>query len=241
MDSVKSKRNETLDSKTGLPPDSDLRGLGVRQIILKYHSHPSNKQYNLTRYNNGIVALSVATFLSTAVQFCHDELRRGMELVSVGSGDGYVENEIMAAYRDRFKSEFKITLIDPEPSYAGKVDYKIVDELIQKRPGVVGNCSLFIIWPEIEYFGDGHYDLGAIRKLRPHAVLTVYETTGGSGSDNFCRFLDTDGLMEGSMPSKSDDDSELADDYSIEEVARANVWISSIEMRLIKMVILRRK
>ena len=63
-----------------------------------------------------------------------------------------------------------------------------MDELVEKRPQIVRNCSLFIIWPPSED-PDNNYDIEAIRKLRPRAVLTVYECVGGSGSVEVRIFL----------------------------------------------------
>ena len=66
---------------------------------------------------------------------------------------------------------------------------------MEKRPTVIGNCALFIVWPDPETFKTGNYDIEAIYKLKPRALLTVYEAACGiSGSYSFVKFLYDDSL-----------------------------------------------
>lgn len=111
--------------------------------------HPSNHvKYDLSKYNNGIVALGVENFMVTT-QFYEDEAAGGeIEIVSIGSGDGTIEKDIMAEYHSRFRKDLpRINLVDPDPKFDGIVDFKTVNHLIEENPNVVGNCVAFMIWP----------------------------------------------------------------------------------------------
>lgn len=141
-------------------------------------------------YSKGILYLGVENFLSTAVTFCHDVAREGrMPIVSVGSGDGSIERKIAETYRERYGTNLDIILVDPDPKFEYIVHYRDVDELIEKRPGIIGHCSLLIIWPVQQANNFDSYDIEAVRTLLPYGLLTVYESNGGSGSQDFIKFL----------------------------------------------------
>lgn len=129
--------------------------------------------YGNQSYNQAIIGIGVKYFMSCAAHFCNDEMQRGAtNIISIGCGDGFVDRStsIIKTYHDHFGSELDIILIDPNPKY--EVDFRTVEDLIEKRPNIVGKCSLLIIWPEYESDND-NYDINSIYKLRPRAVLTL--------------------------------------------------------------------
>ena len=102
--------------------------------------HPSEYyDLSLPKYHYALLSVGVDKFMSTAVQFCENESRKGtVEIVSIGSGQGGIEEDITAAYRDRFGTDLNITFVDPDPS--AKRTFRNVDHLIRIRPELVGNC-----------------------------------------------------------------------------------------------------
>lgn len=146
-------------------------------------------------YNRGIRILGVLNFLSIAVQFCKEETQGGkIDVVSIGCGDGFVEKNILAAYRTCFEnpSRLNIILVDPDERYKSEVHFKYVDDLISVSPHIVANCVLFIFCPPPDTSNNG-YDFDSIRKLKPMAILSEYDATGVSGSRDFVQFLDPRG------------------------------------------------
>ena len=91
-----------------------------------------------------------------------------------------------------FGTKLNITLVDNDPKFLNNVDFRTVDDLIESRPTVVGNCVLLLIWPEPES-KENEYDIEAVRKLQPRALLTLYDKypygVGISGSRDFRKWL----------------------------------------------------
>jgi len=213
--------------------------------------HPSNQHYDLKKYSGGVIALSVDKFMSAALRFCHNEARQGeIEIISIGSGTGVTENEIIKAYRATYKKDIKITLVDINTRY--EANYRTVDELIRERPEVIGNCVLLINWPEPQNGTVNNYDIDAVDDLRPKAVLAVYETMGSSGSLDFVAALHNNSFKlspEEYGIFNFDVDSKLQRvhtgrlrDYSIEEVALQKVTQGQFwGTRVYRMVILRKE
>lgn len=147
-----------------------------------FHLHHDKKSFNW-----GILGLGVSNFMSYAAHFCKCEGGSSVEVISVGSGDGIVDDTIMRTYRCHFApDELKITLVDPK--WINKANFKTVDDLIEKCPNVVRNCVTLIIWPDPMEKNKG-YDIEAIRKLQPRAALALYEPREVSGSMEFTEFL----------------------------------------------------
>lgn len=72
--------------------------------------------------NHPIFAFGVENFLSYAAHFCKYETQNGsLEIIFIGSGNGTIKNDIIAAYVNHFGGELSITLIDPNPEY--RVDF----------------------------------------------------------------------------------------------------------------------
>jgi len=71
-----------------------------------------------------------------------------------------------------------------------KIDYNSCDQLINDNPDIVENCILFLNWclPN-----DSYYDFEAIIKLKPIAVLSIYENfdgmSGAAGGEMFYNWI----------------------------------------------------
>lgn len=202
----------TLDTHT-MPEDEKMQMKVLSHIYMDAFNsgktresaeklHPSDRsKYDLRKFNDGIVALGVENFTKAATQFCKEEAAAGeIPIVSIGSGDGTVEKEIIAQYRERFGKEISIQLVDPDPKFHRIADFETVDHLIRENPRIVGNCVALIIWPYptrikvMKEYVEDNYDVEAVQKLQPRAALIVYESTGGSGSNDFRIFLHEDSL-----------------------------------------------
>ena len=139
----------------------------------------------------------------------------------MGSGEGNIENEIIATYNGLFGEKLHITLVDPNTNQS---DFKTVQNLIEKRSYVVRNCILLIIWPYGPKDGNDGYDIEAIRKLQPSSVLTMYELTNASGSIELQWALHSPNRYS-YFENRDNDDYHHArlDNYDIEEVAYQEV------------------
>ena len=147
-----------------------------------YHEVVDEKQFPYMAF----LSFGLHNFMSYAAHFCKYEAQNNADIISVGSGNGMVDKEIIATYRKHFGEDIKITLVDPNPDY--EVDFRVVDDLIRARPEIVGNCIVLILWPDPMGENDG-YDIDAIRELRPLAALVLYDPTEVSGSDELTGFL----------------------------------------------------
>ena len=130
---------------------------------------------------------------------------------SIGSGNGYIESK---------NNYIKWILIDPNCNIETVFlhpDYKTVQELIEKRPELIGNTVLFLNWclP-----GDSTYDYDAIILLQPVAVLVIHErcrdSSGGAGGIKFHEWYsnnDDDCLISETCTADIENDNyDLADD-----------------------------
>jgi hypothetical protein len=114
-------------------------------------------------------------------------------LVSVGSGNAHLE----ALIRDKFSAD--VICIDPNPaafdrkkmspipiSIAIQPHFPLVSDLVQKRPELVGDCTLLLNWCEPN---KSMYDYEAIVALKPLAFLAIFEEfmgeSGAAGGDAF--------------------------------------------------------
>jgi hypothetical protein len=107
------------------------------------------------------------------------------KIISIGSGSGSIEHY----------SKLDWILVDPNPSSFHNNNQEVillqphfsyVDELIENNPSIVGNCLLFLNWCDPN---DSEYDYEAIIKLKPIAIMSIYETfeagPGGAGGEKF--------------------------------------------------------
>lgn len=127
-----------------------------------------------------------------------------LRIISVGSGLGKWEKS--------FENETKrqIICVDPDPESFNRPnenesediyhrpDFPLVDDLIKFDPSVVGNCILLLLWPTPNL---STYDIEAVFKLKPNHVVTVYETIGGAGGEQFHIWLQEVGAPNGNYRS----------------------------------------
>lgn len=121
-------------------------------------------------------------------------------IVSIGSGDGYVENEIQKNYN------FEVFGIEPYinkfsnhplktniPAHSKKFkEYNTLDML----PNIEWNDTcMFINWPYNEGMNNpDSYDYNSVISKKPAWVITILDTTGSSGSEKFITWLYSSGL-----------------------------------------------
>lgn len=120
------------------------------------------------------------------------------KIISVGSGTGYLEKLIEIAFRQKLQ----MICIDPDPTQFSSEpikrgpDYPTVDVFLRTRPVAPWNSIVLLNWPETRETHGAGYDVDAIRKLNPLAVIIIYELdfidSGSAGSKQLHRMRDTD-------------------------------------------------
>jgi hypothetical protein len=104
-----------------------------------------------------------------------------LPIISMGSGTGIIEylsqkenNEIKWICIDINNNplDFPINCSDYINKPFMNINYLSCDELIKTNTDIIGNCLLFLNWclPN-----DSFYDFDAIIKLKPIAILSIYE------------------------------------------------------------------
>ena len=139
-------------------------------------------------FNKGIQSFGIKVVLDALHIFL--SAYPGKEPISVGSGNGILEDEYANEYF------VNILCVDPDPlSFNSpelkkpfmKPKYKYVTELVMYEPELVRNCVLILNWcdprPHITY------DYDAVLKLLPLAFFTILEPDGVAGSPKFHKFL----------------------------------------------------
>jgi hypothetical protein len=114
------------------------------------------------------------------------------DIVSVGSGNGKLEKYLIEnGYPNIICIDPKVFSHNIEKVLHIKPEYDNVDEIISKRPEIVGDCFLMIIYPSHKESPDCGYDIEAIRKLNPRRILVLYDSY--SGSHELIKFLNNPG------------------------------------------------
>lgn len=131
--------------------------------------------------------------------FVKDDTFRHQKIVSVGCGACLAEY----MFQKYFKIEReRMIMVDPDPnSYSPatnkklylEIDYPTVDKLVQSKPEIVGDC-LLILWNSETSFA--HYDLEAVRKLKPNRVLIATDLGHSINSYLMHYWLDSIGLSK---------------------------------------------
>ncbi len=136
-----------------------------------------------------------------------------LPIVSMGSGVGAIE---YLAKQNNKNIDWICIDIDNNPinfpsnskDYINKpfmnIDYNSCDELISSNSSIVNNCIIFLNWclPN-----NSSYDFEAIIKLKPIAVLSIYEEyDGGNGSAGGKMFYNW---------TKNNNDYHLKEEYSL--------------------------
>jgi len=113
-------------------------------------------------------------------------------LVSVGSGNGYLEKAIEDVLPKK-----KIICIDPNPlsfykhsEIYKKPEFSYVKDLIKKMPSIVGECVLLLNWCNPN---NSIYDYEAILNLQPKGFVSIVEVfindNGAAGGKKFFDIL----------------------------------------------------
>lgn len=127
--------------------------------------------------------------------------------VSVGSGTGFNEHRLSQRLSS---SHLSFTCVDPDPEGKKSTTFKrkfskqyfmaphfaTIQDAISKHPSMVGTHGLFLCWPnpaapDLPDPTFNAYDLEAICLLKPMAIVLVYETSGGSGSEPLIQWIRT--------------------------------------------------
>ncbi len=152
-------------------------------------SATNDDYYNL--FNVGIKSFGSENVVDIISSFYN---KHKLPIVSMGSGTGVIE------YLAKKKNEeIDWICIDNDtnmnfPTCAKqyinepltKIDYNSCDQLINNNPSIVDNCLLFLNWclPN-----NSTYDFEAIIKLKPIAILSIYENfdgmSGAAGGEMF--------------------------------------------------------
>ena len=116
----------------------------------------------------------------------------GLNLISIGSGNGLLENQI------RIRFGINIICIDPNPESYSRVpivlapNFPLVTDLIGVAPQLIGNCLILLNWCNPN---KSRYDFDAIQSLRPIAFISIFESfmggPGAAGGILFYEFIRT--------------------------------------------------
>ncbi len=161
----------------------------IREYVCSSIPHEINSpdNYNGSEWNEKIP-------FNDLKECCDRIFTDDVEIISVGSGNGKLEKYLKNnGYLNIICIEPEIFSHNVEKIIHNKPDYNIVDEIIIKKPSIVSNCYLMIIWPSGKDKKDCGYDIDAIKKLKPSRILVLYENTGYSGSNELRKFLNNPG------------------------------------------------
>lgn len=127
---------------------------------------------------------------------------REIIIVSVGCGTGYTEQILLNSLSPYITRPVEIICIDPKQNSYQKGDiviessYQSVDLLIRNRADIVNNCVLINIWPNPQPIMRAkntiEYCYSSIIDLDPLAIYTFYGPCGGSGSNLYTKFFNSD-------------------------------------------------
>jgi hypothetical protein len=116
------------------------------------------------------------------------KLPKEYQIISVGSGDGYIE----ALFTEKYNID--IICVDPDLDLFGGIktyqypEYKTVPDLLLQSSEYINNCSLLIHWPDPN---DSDYDYEAILLLNPKHIILTYDIHGGAGGEKLHEWLKT--------------------------------------------------
>jgi hypothetical protein len=144
----------------------------------------TNDNYN-NLFNVGIKSFGANNVVDIINSFYNNYK---LPIVSMGSGTGVIEylakkeneeiNWICIDNDTTMNFPYNASQYINEPLM--KINHSSCDQLIENTPSIVGNCILFLNWclPN-----NSTYDFEAIIKLKPIAILSIYEEFNGmSGS-----------------------------------------------------------
>lgn len=175
--------------------------VSAQKILEKVSDLQQSARHNIAIYIMG---------LNTVLREIQEVINQNPKsiLVSVGSGNGHLEKLI----QDK-NPELRIVTIDPDPlsfyqedSQEKKeyrpTDYETIQYLLQKEKKVeLRNSILLLNWPTPPYdpCQVGTYDMEAIDKLRPKAVILIGELYGSGGNSHL---VNSDDIYKGYIKSR---------------------------------------
>jgi len=121
------------------------------------------------------------------IPFVEDSSKHVDYVVSVGCGRAILES--MSCLEDPELAK-KMILVDLDPGShidydtpsehlsLMKPDFKTVNDLVSKKPHVVGRCTLLLVWPDCHAL----FDHEAFVALKPDGVVAVWESPPGWSS-----------------------------------------------------------
>lgn len=192
--------DEATRSETYTPFSDDFFIRGLLQSALEMNAGLKNTYQD-----------SPELWLGMFQGFAGPAVRRGLPIVSVGSGDGALELWLKLAHG------CEMICVDPDPLVWEDrqvlhlaPDYATVPDLVCKRPELVGNCFVLFNWT---FPNEQSYDYAALELLRPLTALSVYEPPGGAHSSTYHSFL---AGLEPPAPSESPrvDTPKLSSEYT---------------------------
>jgi hypothetical protein len=139
--------------------------------------------------NKGIKSFGIENIIANINKFYK---HYNLPFVSIGSGIGTIEYLANIEFYRKYNKNIEWICIDkyepinypPNAKYyihepLMKIDYLTTDSLIENNPSIIDNCILFLNWCEPN---QSNYDYEAIIKLKPKAILALYEVFDGNGS-----------------------------------------------------------
>lgn len=136
-------------------------------------------------FNLGIKSYGYKNIVDIISSFHNTYNTYNLPIISMGSGTGVIEylakkknNDINWICIDNdITMNFPLGANQYINQPLMNIDYNSCDELIINKPDIINNCILFLNWclPN-----DSTYDFDAIIKLKPIAVLSIYELFDGS-------------------------------------------------------------
>lgn len=122
-----------------------------------------------------------------------------LPFISIGSGIGEIEYLANIQFYNKYKQNIEWIFIEKyehinclsSSKYCINdllinVDYLMVDNLIKNNQSIIENCILFLNWCDSN---QSNYDYEAIIKLKPKAILSIYEVFednyGAAGGKEF--------------------------------------------------------
>ena len=153
---------------------------------------------NTTHLNKAIQHIGmylVSKYFEELYKTCNN-----LQVISVGSGDGFVERLLE---KDHSK---EIICVDPIKYNKDPEEYKTstfndVDHLLTTSPTYKNNCMLFLNWSTPN---NSSYDFDAIQKLKPNHCVIIFESTGSAGGKNLQKWLNYCGIVTDDKPTDED-------------------------------------
>eukprot|EP01006_Ploeotia_vitrea_P060335 TRINITY_DN75715_c0_g1_i1.p1 TRINITY_DN75715_c0_g1~~TRINITY_DN75715_c0_g1_i1.p1 ORF type:complete len:317 (+),score=20.21 TRINITY_DN75715_c0_g1_i1:41-991(+) len=150
---------------------------------------------NLAVLNLGFEVLT--KYISATLRLSYSPLSSSCRLVSVGSGSGVHETEMLHLLHQHFP-KFNVVAVDPNPGGFRKTrgvvlepEFGTVAELLRSHPEAQGTWPVLLDWPNATLMDGSGFDLAALSDIQPPAAVLCLETGAGcSGSQPLLTWLE---------------------------------------------------